>query len=202
MRLSREAAAALRPEALNEIGNAMELLETTLLADGRDWILGTEGPSLADIEAVWPFHWLVGLPGALPPDQVSAERFPRVYAWVARFQGAVTAAKAKQPRPRDVSGEEAQRTIVEAPYHEPGCGIDETEPVVGFHGLRKGSAVAVWPTDTGSSYKDTGRLVGLNSKEIVLETETKTEARGQGVRLHAPRHGFRIRPSPNAASSL
>lgn len=42
----------MRPEALVEIKGAFELLETTLLADGRDWILKTEGPSLADIEGM------------------------------------------------------------------------------------------------------------------------------------------------------
>ena len=43
-----------RPEALVEIRSSFELLETTLLADGRDWILKTEGPSLADIEGTIP----------------------------------------------------------------------------------------------------------------------------------------------------
>jgi len=40
----------MRPEALVEMRSSFELLETTLLADGREWILKTEGPSLADIE--------------------------------------------------------------------------------------------------------------------------------------------------------
>lgn len=40
----------MRPEALVEIRLAFETLETTLLADGREWILKTEGPRLADIE--------------------------------------------------------------------------------------------------------------------------------------------------------
>ena len=44
-----------RPEALVEIRRAFELLETTLLADGRDWILGTEGPGLGDIEGEFNF---------------------------------------------------------------------------------------------------------------------------------------------------
>jgi hypothetical protein len=39
-----------RPEALVEIKRAFQLLETTLLADGRDWILKTEQPELGDIE--------------------------------------------------------------------------------------------------------------------------------------------------------
>jgi glutathione S-transferase len=42
----------MRPEALVEVRSAFELLETTLLGDGRDWILKTDGPSLADIEGM------------------------------------------------------------------------------------------------------------------------------------------------------
>ena len=40
-----------RPEALAHIRDAFRLLETTLLADGRDWILNTPRPTLADIES-------------------------------------------------------------------------------------------------------------------------------------------------------
>lgn len=39
-----------RPEALVYIRDAFQVMETTLLADGRDWILKTPKPSLADIE--------------------------------------------------------------------------------------------------------------------------------------------------------
>lgn len=42
----------MRPEALVEIKKGFELLETALLADGRDWILKTTSPSLADIEGM------------------------------------------------------------------------------------------------------------------------------------------------------
>jgi hypothetical protein len=39
-----------RPEALVHIRDAFELLESTLLADGRNWVFKTEKPSLGDIE--------------------------------------------------------------------------------------------------------------------------------------------------------
>jgi glutathione S-transferase len=45
---------ANRPEALAHIRDAFNFLETTLLADGRDWILKTEKPSLGDIEGKGP----------------------------------------------------------------------------------------------------------------------------------------------------
>lgn len=47
---SKEKIIENRPEAMAHIRNAFHLLETTLLADDRDWILKTEKPSLADIE--------------------------------------------------------------------------------------------------------------------------------------------------------
>jgi glutathione S-transferase len=47
---SKEAIDRSRPEALVEIRAAFDMLETLLLADGKEWIAETEGPGLADIE--------------------------------------------------------------------------------------------------------------------------------------------------------
>jgi glutathione S-transferase len=46
----KEQIAANRPEAVAAIRSAFSAMETTWLADGREWILKTEKPSLADIE--------------------------------------------------------------------------------------------------------------------------------------------------------
>lgn len=43
---------AIRPEALVDIIGAFLFLEESLLADGREWILNTSSPSLADIEGM------------------------------------------------------------------------------------------------------------------------------------------------------
>lgn len=40
----------MRPEALAQMRDNFDFLETGLLADGREWILKTAKPSLADIE--------------------------------------------------------------------------------------------------------------------------------------------------------
>ena len=40
----------MRPEALAHMRGFFSFLESTLLADGREWVLKTEKPSLADIE--------------------------------------------------------------------------------------------------------------------------------------------------------
>lgn len=181
-----------RPEALNGIRNVFELLETTLLADGRDWVLKTEGPSLADIEAVWPLHWLNGLPGALPPDQISKTQFPKVFAWIERFDKTVNAAKQKLGKVPTVSGEEAAQTIVSSSYFEGSATeVVQSEPLVKALGVKRGDNVVVFPLDTGSSHKDSGVLLKLDGKEVVFET--KTDLQGSPViRVHAPRHGFRI----------
>jgi hypothetical protein len=44
-----------RPEALVEVKAAFEFLEGVVLADGREWVLGEEGPMLADIEGMLDF---------------------------------------------------------------------------------------------------------------------------------------------------
>ena len=200
-RLERE---ALRAEALCEVRRAMALLEDTLLADGREWVLGggggggdgdgdrdgRTGPTLADIEAVWVFHWMIGIPGALfDAGYVSAERFPRVYAWVARFQAAVGAAKAGVVV-KGVDGEEAAAVLKGQKegvgYFEEEGVVDASDPIVKVYGLEKGSRIEVWPTDSGAGHRDQGRLVSLDAEEVVWETDV-------GVRVHAPRHGFRVR---------
>ena len=47
---SRDHIVSMRPEAIAHTWNSFKFLETTLLADGRDWILKTDKPTLADIE--------------------------------------------------------------------------------------------------------------------------------------------------------
>lgn len=179
-------------EAINNIRGSLELLETTLLADGRDWLLKTEGPSLADIEAVWPFHWLSGMPGVFPDNHISRAQFPRVFAWIERFDQAVSAAEGKLGKVPKLSGEEAAGTIVGSSHFEAQAGhVDEGEPLVKTLGLKKGDRIVVFPLDSGSTHKDTGVLLSLSSKEVVFETVADLQG-SPAVRVHAPRHGFRI----------
>ena len=194
-----------RQEAMLAIREVFVLLEGTVLADGRDWVLGTgddDGPKLADIEAVWLIHWLTGLKGALDESVISPEKFPRVYAWVERFQRRVTEAKGRV-EVRSVDGREAKGIIDQAKAAggvfdaaaAAEVGIDESDPVVRFYGLKKGDVVEVWPTDSGSAHVDVGRLVGIGEREVVFETlGGEGEGEGGGYKVHAPRKGFRVRP--------
>ncbi|KAI9695860.1 MAG: hypothetical protein M1836_005977 [Candelina mexicana] len=176
----------IRPEALAEMRDMFHFLETTLLADGREWILRTERPSLADIESIWPMHWLVDLKGALPANIISAKQYPKVFAWIGRFKNAIASARSKHPKPSSLQGADAVKRITMADFAEPEGDIDEVDPL----GLKKDQTVQVHPIDTGFRHVDQGRLVSLTMKEIVLESATKD---GTSVtRLHFPRHGFRV----------
>ncbi|KAJ4409157.1 hypothetical protein N0V85_004138 [Neurospora sp. IMI 360204] len=203
---SREEMAALGPEALADLRDYCQMLETTVLADGRDWILkDTKKPGLADIEAVFVLHWVKSLPGALPKEQFSEEKFPRVWKWVERFREAVgeTSPPAAQKgngnsKITTVKGDKAQNLILGAEWNEDSekKEVDAGEAIVQFHSLKKGTVVEVWPTDSGSApaHRDVGRLVSLDAREVVIENE-------KGVRVHAPRHGFRVKPSSQAVAS-
>ncbi|KAL2842537.1 hypothetical protein BJY01DRAFT_200494 [Aspergillus pseudoustus] len=179
---------ATRPDAIVAVKNAIQFLETTLLADGRQWLAKTESPSLADIESVWSLSWLFSTPGAVPEDHISAQVFPKVFAWVDRFQKAFAAAEKSLKKINTLSGEQVAELLSNAASDHTKDVIEENDPLVQATGLHKGQLVQLWPTDSGSRHKTVGKLVGLTSKEITIET-TEGEV---SVRVHAPRKGFYV----------
>ena len=182
---SQESVQALRPEALVHIREAFDFLENGLLADGRQWIMNTDGPRLVDIDAIWPFYWLIDLKVALPTELVAQQTHPKVFAWVDRFDSAIKAAKASMPKPVTLKGEDAVKFIRSAgtPPIESGTDTAETSDPTG---LRRGMLVESWPTDSGFRNKDRGKLMGLNRQECVIENDL-------GTRIHHPRWNFRVR---------
>ncbi|CZR60496.1 uncharacterized protein PAC_10392 [Phialocephala subalpina] len=188
---SPENVARGRAEALVEMKSSFEMVENNFLRDGREWIAGTKEPSLTDIEAIWLFHWLNGLPGALPVE--FKQQFPKVFAWVDRFDKVTRAAAKEAGKPKTVKGPEAREIIQGSGFAESEGQVERSDP----SGLRKGTTVEVWPTDSGFNHKDRGVLVGLTEKEIVVEGEMED---GTGVRVHAPRHGFRMREAKGGAN--
>lgn len=181
--MSKEVVEERRPEAVVEVRNAFDFLERGLLADGREWILKSEKPTLADIEGVWTFIWVKSIPGALSSNHVSTSHFPKTFAWMSRFE---KYAKSNLVKPlQTLKGSEAVRQIENSRFAEQEGSVDEKDP----SGLRKGQEVEVWPVDTGFRNKEKGPLVSLTPDEIVIEGKTQN---GKDVRIHAPRHGFRI----------
>jgi hypothetical protein len=117
---------------------------------------------------------------------ISAQRFPKTFAWIERFDAVAMAAIKKNGKAKAVTGPEALKKIGSEDFVEREAGVDENDP----SGLKKGVEVEVWPTDSGFTRKDRGKLVGLTTGEVVIEGRTDG---GKEVRIHSPRHGFRIR---------
>lgn len=176
---SQEAQAKGRPEALAGIRDLFELLENDFLSDGRQYILDTKSPMLADVETSWVITWLMGMPGSLPKELFGKDKYPKTYAWVDRFNAEV---KQRSKKPTTVKGEQAKEFIMKAKHTIQN--VDETDPL----GLKTGDDVTVYPLDSGFRNKDSGRLVTLNSQEVGIEIKSNE----QSVVLHAPRWGFRV----------
>ena len=117
-----------------------------------------------------------GLKGALPRELISDKQYPKVFAWIARFNDALKSAKAKAPKPATLKGDAATERILNASFAEEELGVDPSDPL----GLQQGTEVEVFPTDSGTRHHDRGHLIGLSENEIVLSIQTK----GKELHLH------------------
>lgn len=131
---------------------------------------------------VFVVEWLANTKGSLPEDLVSDSIFPQVYAWITRFNDAVKAAKATAPEVTKLKGSEAAEQILSSGFAEPEGEVNSADT----QSLRKGDHVEVFPIDTGFAHHEKGVLIGLTGDEIVVSLEN-------GLRLHTPRIGFRVR---------
>lgn len=159
------------------------------MGDGREWVLGTEKPTLADIHGIWPFDWALQpyMGEFLPKDVISESVFPKTFAWVKRFNAAYQEALKRNGLPELLSPEETIRRIEGAEYFEEDGSVDPVDPLR----FEKGQMVDVFPTDMASGFvhRDTGNLVGVSVMDVCLQTETKN---GRDIRIHFPRTNFRI----------
>jgi glutathione S-transferase len=163
---------ALRPEALTALRANVKFLEQDLLEDGRDWILGGEEMTLADVHAAWIFVWLSEMPGALPEDLFGRKLWPKVWAWYDRYSKTreqLLEAMEKDGLRKEEEGEVAIPRILKGDFGEKEGEVDSLDPA----GLKKGDGVRGYPTDTGFNHKDEGNLVALTAHEAVLTTKAE-----------------------------
>jgi glutathione S-transferase len=183
-RMTVEGMQTNRPDGLQHLRQALELLETTFLVDGRDWILGTDYVTLADIDAVWPFAWLIADPsmkGSLPAEYAGEHNFPKVFAYVRRFMAEVDRKKSQAPKWRTLNGNAMRKAICGASSEHQPTKVSQNDPLQ----LQHGEEVEVFASDYGSAHKDHGYLVGLTLTEVVIRN-------AKGLHLHFPRWNFRI----------
>jgi hypothetical protein len=126
------------------------------------------------------------MPGALDPKYISATQFPKVFAWVDRFSNALKQAGKNAPKAVTLPGGQMPEVIGASKFYDAVGDVDANDPT----GLKAGDEVTTWPTDTGSQYRDTGKLLTLTANEIVIAKQTKVG--GHEIHVHMPRWGFRI----------
>lgn len=122
----------------------------------------------------------------MPASIISPTQFPKVFAWISRFQDALKKAKDSGFKPVTIKGKDVIKYMQSARFVESAGEVDANDPL----GLRAGEEVEVWPIDTGFSHRDRGTLLSLTPSEVVVGKKTK--AGGQDIHVHMPRWGFRI----------
>ncbi|CAN9174301.1 unnamed protein product [Alternaria alternata] len=183
-RFTAQGMQAGRPEGAQHLQQAFDLLETTFLADGRDWILNTQKPSLADIDAVWPFKWLMSDPkmkDSLPTEHFNAKKYPKVFAWVKRFVTELDKKKETLPKPNALDGKIMGKRTLDATTAPETIAFDNDNS----HGFKQGEDVKISPSDYGQTGKTAGTLVGLTVHEVVIRNS-------KGIHVHFPRWNFAI----------
>lgn len=135
----------------------------------------------------------MSLPDALPSSFSS--RFPAVFAWTKRFGIAIKVAKAQNGKPKTVKWDQAREIVKRSGWAEEEANVDANDPT----GYKKGIVVEVWPVDSGVNHRDRGQLVGMDEKEVVVKSQMED---GTEVRVHAPRHGFRVREVRDRESKM
>ena len=161
-----EAVMKNRAEGLSRARGAFSFAEKTLLGHGGNWILNGDKPTLADLNAVWVFDWLITMkPSALDNSNISKETFPKVFAWCDRFREAHGKLKAT----KRVKGDEAKELVVNGKSILPDIGIDPKDPL----GLKAGDEVSITPVDSGRGNPTVGKVTG-NYSPILAVVEILT----------------------------
>lgn len=123
-----------------------------------------------------------------PKEYFSAEKYPKVYAWRARFRTALDAARARtQPQVVTLRGAQAVQQVVNAAFTDNDLTVDPRDPTR----LTAGTLVEFFPTDGGGFFhQDRGRLLKLTAREVAIAIAATS---GEEIHLHAPRWQFRLR---------
>jgi len=177
------ALAAKREESKSILASHLALLEEQL-ADGREWLMDTEGPSVADVSGHFLLAWTLKF--RTSRDLLDSSVFPKVASWFARMSAFLDSQKDFSPFEK-ISADAAAKTIVSAqPEDLSVVGFLETE--ARRLGVKQGGTVSVIPTDNGR-VPTVGKLLALNREEVVIETVGSAGV----VRCHFPRLGFSVK---------
>ncbi|OAP64230.1 hypothetical protein AYL99_00202 [Fonsecaea erecta] len=219
-----DAAKLERKVPLNLSGMDLHLsLLEPLFSGGQaqPWILGADGPSVADLALWYQLDWgekisrgegIGNLTGGGTQDGdgeglgavFNKDRYPGVFTWFGRFKAYVDRLPIVETK---IEKDELQRVarvmqqlkqtplLRETPLLPTPAGpqydLDRR------NGLAAGTQVAIAPDDTGRDSPTVGTLVALTPEEVVITPLKSSDGTGPAVgdvRIHFPRIGFVIRP--------
>jgi len=149
------------------------------LKDGRSWLMG-ENISVVDINIAFllVFTFKTMRYGSTPG--LTESDIPKVYSYVERYVQHTETCQA-QNKVEKISGEDAKKIILESV-----AGFDQVDHSESNSlSLNVGELVSLVPTDQNNVHQQKGKLVGLNAKSVSIELDN-------GLRVHAPRTGFRV----------
>ena len=189
--------AAGRPEALAHSRMYFNFIETSLLADGRQFLLNTSRPTLADIHAGWVFTWALQLAqytfSALEKDVISEKVYPKTFAWVQRIRDAVAETEKQKGQAQVLSDQETIDNILSSEFFQEEGAVDVADSLK----LKKGQIVDVAAIESGFNHHDIGELVSISVKEVVIKSKVPDE-KGH-LRIHFPRTNFRVKAVHDAS---
>lgn len=128
--------------------------------------------------------WITNL--AVPEGLITAQGFPKVFAWLDRYRAAVAKAKATANGPTALDGQGAADAILRSDFGQSRVSVDPNDVT----GLKEGTEVEFYPVDWLTGHRDRGRLVGLTTDEVTIAAPSKKDVE---VHIHAPRAGFKIK---------
>ena len=191
-----------RPDALSQTRIHLQIVEESLLADGRKWLGGNDGPGISDVHAMWIFDWMMrpkermGMRHAYPW-LLNDKNYPKTIAWVDRMEEAFQTARRSNGAPKQLSDDDVVQMIESSTYWESNqLEIDQHDP----SGLRRDDTVDLIALDsapaTGVSRRDVGKLAELTVRNATIESNTKN---GTDVRIHYQRANARVAKAGNQA---
>ncbi|OCH88277.1 hypothetical protein OBBRIDRAFT_889230 [Obba rivulosa] len=183
------------PYSRSALASHLLLLEEQL-ADGREWLMDTETPSLADLSAHLVFNW-VRFFKALR-DVYKEHGYPRTTSWLTRLSEYLDERqKTGKAAFENISGPEGADIVWSSPYEDlEFIGFDDLES--GRLHVKRGEIVSIIPDDNGK-VPTVGKLVALNREEAVIEV---TGSSGSLAYCHFPRIAFTIQSESRLGAKL
>ncbi|KAI0368075.1 hypothetical protein BV20DRAFT_999229 [Pilatotrama ljubarskyi] len=194
-KIDPDAMAANQPVVKSWLVSHLALLEEQL-ADGREWLMDTETPSLADISVHFSWAWMQQFRSLR--DLFDRAKFPASTAWITRTSEYIAKVGSQQKTVLDnISGAQAAEIIHASVSEDPRTvGFDETEAA--RLGIKQHQYVSVTPSDNGK-IPTVGKLVSLSREEVAIETQGNS---GKPVYCHFPRLNFVIKPESAVGAKL